>query len=118
MARNQEGIGPVLQCTKRLRHSSRPEQDTAGPGVQREPNTSRILSERNVETPSGSGPRSGKPEATKAQLPGGNRMVREANADRAKAQGKQQESSSLPYNPSDTDACPARKGADADQVDL
>jgi hypothetical protein len=30
---------------------------------------------RNVVTPSGSGPRSGKPTARRAQLPGGNRMT-------------------------------------------
>lgn len=108
----------MLQDTKWLRDSSRPEQDTTGPGVKGEPNTSRILSERNVETPSESGRSSGKPEVTKAQFSGGNRMVQEANADRAKARGKRQGTSTLPHNPSDTGGCPARKGADVDQVDL
>jgi hypothetical protein len=35
---------------------------------------------RNVVTPSGSGPRSGKPTARRAQLPGGNRMTEKRNA--------------------------------------
>ena len=36
----------------------------------------RVLCVRNVETPSGSGLRSGKPTARKAQLPGGHRMTK------------------------------------------
>ena len=36
----------------------------------------RSLSVRNVETPSRSGSRSGKPTARKAQLPGGHRMTK------------------------------------------
>ena len=61
----------------------------------------------------------GRPEATKAQVPSGSRMIREANADRAKAQGKRGECPrpSL-YNLSDTGEYPARKRAHADQVDL
>jgi hypothetical protein len=47
----------------------------------------RVLCVRNVETPSGSGLRSGKPTARKAQLPGGHRMTKKANASSRKAAG-------------------------------
>lgn len=49
---------------------------------------SRILSVRNVETPSGSGITPGCPTVRKDQFPGGNRMAQEANGDRPKGQGK------------------------------
>jgi hypothetical protein len=47
----------------------------------------RISKVRNVETPSGSGRMPGKPTVRKAQLPGGNRMIRQANAGGRKAAG-------------------------------
>src|SRR6201993_1879137 len=51
--------------------------DTAVPGVQGAPNPSRVSCVRNTETPSGSARPfvgGGKPEVTKAQVPGGYRM--------------------------------------------
>jgi len=51
--------------------------DTTVPGVQGAPNPSRVSCVRNTETPSGSAMPSGvggKPEVTKAQVPGGYRM--------------------------------------------
>jgi len=53
----------------------------------------RISQVRNVETPSGSGRACvpGKPTVRKAQVPGGNRMTREANAGGRKAAGNRDE---------------------------
>src|SRR6476620_4099521 len=51
--------------------------DTTVPGVQGAPNPSRVSCVRNTETPSGSATPfvdGGKPEVTKAQVPGGYRM--------------------------------------------
>ena len=74
-------------------------QVTAGhgirPGEHRRPRgregtqPGRISKVRNVVTPSGSGRQvaAGKPTAMKAQLPGGNRLTRKANAGGRKAAG-------------------------------
>lgn len=65
--------------------------------------------------------RSGKPTATEAELRCGSRKTREANAARAKAQGKprNQGASASVDNPADTGTCfRARKGAHAGLVGL
>jgi len=64
--------------------------------------------------------RPGKPTVRKAQLLGGRRMVRQANAGGRKASGKRDIMITPPvivsHNWPDTGECLARKGADADQV--
>jgi hypothetical protein len=83
----------------------------------------RISTVWNVTTPSGSGCRSGKPTARKAQLPGGRTMVQEANAGGPKGrQEREAADRSLQRSPRPTGriqaSCLARKGADVDQVSL
>lgn len=65
----------------------------------------------------------GRPTVKKAELRGGIGMIREANASRRKETGNCACSPTPPRservdNWLDTGACPARKGADADQVSL
>jgi hypothetical protein len=85
---------------------------------------SRISIVCNVVTPSGSVIRwmFGKPTVRRARLPGGNRMVQEANASSRKEPGKRQPQGGAsaigPHNRLDTGMCLARKGADVDQVSL
>src|SRR5690348_68154 len=49
---------------------------------------SRVLPVRNVETPSRSKPRLGRPTVRKAEVPGGRGMIQEANVGRPKGQRK------------------------------
>lgn len=81
----------------------------------------RISTVWNVTTPSGSGRKPGRPTARKAQLLGGRRMVQQANAGSRKATGNGTVSRAFSGgadNWPDTGVCPARKGADVDQVSL
>jgi hypothetical protein len=71
----------------------------------------------------GRAPPSPEPTARKAQLPGGNRMTREANAGSRKAAGNRDAVAgpppAVPDNWPDTGLVPwTRKGADAGQVSL
>ena len=72
---------------------------------------------RNVRTPSGSGTLSGvagKPEVTKAQSPGGNRMLKKRTPVRRKATGNRDKRSAppliVPHNRPDAGPRPAPKG--------
>jgi hypothetical protein len=81
----------------------------------------RVSTVRNVTTPSGSGRQSGKPTVREAQLPGGRRMVQQANAGRPKGDRKPRQQgcslrAAVSDNWPDTGICLARKGADVDQV--
>jgi hypothetical protein len=80
----------------------------------------RVSAVWNVTTPPGSGRQPGKPTVREAQLPGGHRMVQQANAGGRKATGNRDAwlfpSAAVSHNWPDTGACLARKGADVDQV--
>lgn len=80
----------------------------------------RVSAVRNVVTPSRSGLWTGKPTVRKAQPLGGYGMVQEANAGSRKATGNRDDGPLSPaavsHNWPDTGSCPARKGADVDQV--
>jgi len=87
--------------------------DTIAPGVKRAPNPSRVSCVWNTETPSGSATPvrgGGKPEVTKAQVPGGNRMPSKPMPVRRKATGNRDECPALPlavpHNRPDTGLLP------------
>jgi hypothetical protein len=82
----------------------------------------RVSTVRNVETPSGSGPRPGKPTVREAQSPGGTgwskkRMPVAERRQESEAAGPLP-SAVVSYNWPDTGRCLARRGADVDQVSL
>jgi hypothetical protein len=99
--------------------------DTIVPGVERAPNPSRVSCVRNTETPSGSAMPmwgGGKPEVTKAHVPGGYRMPKKPMPAAERRQESERGRSALHWSVRITGripgVCPDAKARQHGQVSL